>query len=79
MADILGEIHEVRKGIWAFFIGAPFRMLSGLTGKLRSRGRYPRAGNRRTLIKMGTSSSLWAKKSNYTGLALVNLCVVFFQ
>ena len=29
MADILGEIHEVRKGIWAFFIGAPFRMLIG--------------------------------------------------
>ena len=30
---VFGEIHEVRKGLWAFFLTA-FRMLIGLGGKL---------------------------------------------
>ena len=34
---ILGEIHEVRKGLWAFFLMS-FRMLIGWAGKLRSHG-----------------------------------------
>ena len=32
-----GEIHEVRKGIWAFFLDCAFRMLIGWASKLRSR------------------------------------------
>ena len=35
---ILAEIHEVRKGLWAFFLDCAFRMLIGWTGELRSRG-----------------------------------------
>ena len=31
---VFGEIHEVRKGLWAFFLTA-FRMLIGWAGKLR--------------------------------------------
>ena len=27
--DIFGEIHEVRKGLWAFFLNCAFRMLIG--------------------------------------------------
>ena len=33
------EIHEVRKGLWAFFLDCAFRMLIGWAGRLRSRGR----------------------------------------
>ena len=33
------EIHEVRKGLWAFFLDCAFRMLIGWTGKHWSRGR----------------------------------------
>ena len=35
--QILGEIHEVRKGVWACFLDCAFRMLIGWGGKLRSR------------------------------------------
>ena len=35
---ILGEIHEVRKGLWALFLDFAFRMLIGWADKLRSRG-----------------------------------------
>ena len=35
---IFGEIHEVRKGLWAFFLDCAFRMLIGWADKLRSRG-----------------------------------------
>ena len=38
MADIFGEFHEVRKGLWAIFLGCAFRMLIGLAVKVRSRG-----------------------------------------
>ena len=38
MADTMfPELHEVRKGIWAFFLDCDFRMLIGWAGKLRSR------------------------------------------
>ena len=37
---IWGEICEVRKGIWAFFVDCAFRMLIGCAGKLRSHGCY---------------------------------------
>ena len=33
-----GEIHEVRKGLWAFFLDCAFRLLIGWATKLRSRG-----------------------------------------
>ena len=33
------EMHEVRKGIWAFFLGCASRMLIGWAGKLWSRGK----------------------------------------
>ena len=33
---IFGEIHEVRKDLWAFFLDCAFRMLIGRAGKLRS-------------------------------------------
>ena len=33
---VFGEIHEMRKGLWAFLTA--FRMLIGWAGKLRSRG-----------------------------------------
>ena len=35
---IFGEIHEVRKGTWAFFLDCSFRMLIGWADKLQSRG-----------------------------------------
>ena len=35
---ILGEIHEVRKGLWAFFLDCAFRMLIGWAGKLQTHG-----------------------------------------
>ena len=31
----LGEIHEVRKGMWAFFLGCAVRTLIGWTGEVR--------------------------------------------
>ena len=31
--NIFGEIHEVRKGMWAFFLDCTFRMLIGWAGK----------------------------------------------
>ena len=34
---IFGEIHEVRKGLWSFFLDCAFRMLIGWAGKLQSR------------------------------------------
>ena len=33
---IFGEISEMRKGLWAFFLGCAFRVLIGLEGKLQS-------------------------------------------
>ena len=36
MADYFGGIHEVRKGLWAFFPDCAFRMLIGFAEKLRS-------------------------------------------
>ena len=39
MADIYWEIHEVRKGMWAFFLDCALRALPiGWAGILRSRG-----------------------------------------
>ena len=39
MADtFFWENHEVRKGLWAFFLDCTLRMLIGWAGKLRSRG-----------------------------------------
>ena len=35
---IFGQIHEVRKGLWAFFLDCAFGMLIGWAGTLRSRG-----------------------------------------
>ena len=37
-SNIFGEMHEVRKGLWAFFLDCALRMLIGWAGKLRSRG-----------------------------------------
>ena len=33
-----GELHEVRKGLWFFFLHCAFWMLIGWANKLRSRG-----------------------------------------
>ena len=38
--QIFGEIYEVRKGLWAFFLGCAFGMLIGWTEKLRSHECY---------------------------------------
>ena len=38
MADTFREIHEVRKGMWAFFLYSVFWMLIGWASKLRSHG-----------------------------------------
>ena len=38
---IFGDIHQVRKGIWAFFLVVPFWMLIGWAGKLQSHGVDP--------------------------------------
>ena len=35
---IFGEIHEVRKGLWALFFDCAFWMLIGWASKLRAHG-----------------------------------------
>ena len=37
---IVREIHEVCKGLWAFFLYYAFWMLIGWGGKFRSHGKY---------------------------------------
>ena len=36
---IFREIHQLRKGLWAFFLDCAFRVLIGWAGELRSRGK----------------------------------------
>ena len=38
------EIHEVRKGLWAFYLDCAFRVLIGWAGKVWSRGKYWKTG-----------------------------------
>ena len=46
MADTFGEIHEVHKGLWAFFLDFAFWMLIGWAGKLRSHGSSTRQNDK---------------------------------
>ena len=40
MADMRLENHEVRKGLWAFFLDCAFRMLIGWARRLRYHGKF---------------------------------------
>ena len=55
------EIHEVRKGLWAFFLGCTFRMLIGWAGKLRSRGKIVENCKRQTMRKESMRQYLHTK------------------